>query len=287
MAAASGRSTRRTIRIALPVILASLIPARLLRADDAPQGFLSTEQYRAHLVTLEVGALPIILTVPHGGSEPIPGVPERTGENVDKFTASRDVRTIELAQSLADAIEQELGSRPYTIAAGFSRKYLDVNRREQDAFEDEDARGCYEAYHHAVRVAVNDVHRRWKHGLLLDVHGQVQKPDMIWRGTEDGLAVRKLRDRHGWEPLIGPHGFFGVLAGRGYAIFPPAPEDSERPLNGGYTLESYGSHQPRGIDAIQVEVGRDFRTNAMVREKLARDLAAAASSVYRRYLADP
>jgi N-formylglutamate amidohydrolase len=276
--------THRTLRIALPLFVASLLAGPLLHADDAPAGFHPAEQYRARLITVEIGALPVILTVPHGGSEPIPGVPERTGENADKFTATRDVRTIELAQSLADAIEQELGSRPYTIAAGFSRKYLDVNRRAQDAFEDEDARGCYEAYHHAVRASVDDVHRRWKHGLLLDVHGQGQKPDMIWRGTEDGLAVRKLRDRHGWEPLTGLHGFFGVLADRGYPIFPAAPEDSERPLNGGYTLETYGSHQPRGIDAIQVEVGRDFRTNATIREKLARDLAAAANSVYRTYL---
>jgi N-formylglutamate amidohydrolase len=36
----------------------------------------------------------------------------------------------------------------------------------------------------------------------------------------------------------------------------------DRRYNGGYTVHTYGSRSPGGVDAIQIEVGRDLRTDS-------------------------
>src|SRR4029077_18560577 len=51
--------------------------------------------------TLWAGMLPIILSAPHGGRQPIPGISARRGIGVAQFTTGRDNNTDELAQKVA------------------------------------------------------------------------------------------------------------------------------------------------------------------------------------------
>ena len=43
-------------------------------------------------------------------------------------------------------------------------------------------------------------------------------------------------------------------------------------FTGGYIVKTYGRHQPDGIDAMQWELGADYR-KAAVRERVAKELA--------------
>jgi N-formylglutamate amidohydrolase len=110
--------------------------------------------------------------------------------------------------------------------------------------------------------------------LLVDVHGQSQDPETTFRGTRAGVTTRALLGRHGQAAIQGVNSVVGVLAAKGYAVHPPADAQSlvEDPrYSGGFTVFQYGSHKARGIDAIQLEFGKNHRAQA----HLAQDFAEA------------
>lgn len=236
------------------------------------------------VIAIETGTLPIILSAPHGGKEALPGVPERkTGTRVS------DEQTGELASLVAAELERELHGKPSLVRALFHRRYLDVNRSEDEALEDADARPTYVAYHAALRRFV-DAARKTSPGraLLVDLHGQNKEPDTLIRGTRNGKTVTALLARAGSEALVGSKSIFGALGDAGYRTDPPrgakATAKENRALDGGFIVATYGSHNADGVDAIQVEVGRELRHDPAPRKKLARDLAAAIATFYRAYV---
>jgi N-formylglutamate amidohydrolase len=222
------------------------------------------------MVDSSKGTLPLILTVPHDGGDFLGMVPVRkTGALV------RDAGTAELAQRVASVLQARTGKRPYLVIARFSRKYLDANRTEQEAMESEEAMPAYRAYHDQIAAYVAEVKARYPNGsLLVDVHGQSQDPDTTFRGTRAGVTTRALLGRHGQAAIQGVSSIVGVLAAKGYAVNPPVDAQSlgEDPrYSGGFTVFQYGSHKTWGIDAIQLEFGKNHRAQ----ERLAQDFAEA------------
>ena len=214
------------------------------------------------LVTARTGGLPILLTVPHGGTDIVPNVPVRS-----RGITGTDVHTIELMEALTKHLERELGASPYVVAARFSRKYIDANRAEREAFESPDAKPAYDAYHGRIRSFITQMRERFPRGaVLLDIHGQSTEPDLLLRGTRNGSTVAALLRNHGPDALIGPNSIFGVVQRRGYKVFPPntpiGNPSEDRRYGGGPTVQMYGSNNPDGIDAIQLEVGRAIRRDA-------------------------
>ncbi|GCL61323.1 N-formylglutamate amidohydrolase [Pseudaquabacterium pictum] len=234
------------------------------------------------LVIHQPGTLPLVLTVPHDGDQPVGFTPVRR-----QGTAVRDIGTRPVAEQVADLLAQQLGQRPCVVIARFSRRFIDANRSEAEALESDSALPAYRAYHAAVAGCVAQARAQHPQGaLLVDVHGQGQEPTVLFRGTRAGLTTRALLQRLGPTALQGPDSLIGRLAARGYAVHPPIGSDNLREdprFAGGYTVATYGSHQPDGIDAIQLELGREQRQNP----QLPKDLADALATVLRQqgYLA--
>jgi N-formylglutamate amidohydrolase len=230
------------------------------------------------------GDLPLLLTVPHDGTDIVPGVPRRSGG-----VQQRDVGTLPLARGVAEALAAALGARPYLVAARFHRRYIDANRSPDEAYEVAAAAPYYEAYHGQVAAYVAELRTRFAGGaLLLDVHGQAFRREALMRGTLDGLTVTALLARAGQAALTGPLSVFGQLQARGYSVIPPntppgAPPETR--FRGGYTVQAYGSQHPTGIDAIQIEVGAVWRQPATA-PRLAVDLAEALAVFTTAYLRD-
>jgi len=236
------------------------------------------------LLTVWAGMLPIILSAPHGGREPIPGIPARKGIGVSQFTTERDANTGRLAERIAAKIEETLSAKPFLVIARFERKYIDANRAEDGAYESAEARPYYLAYHRALEQACDQVRRSWGRGLLLDIHGQGAEGQTIFRGTENGRSTSALQRVFGREALAGRKSILGQMAERGYKIVPPlASREPERRYSGGYTTQTYGSHRGTGIDAIQLELGTNLRSRANL-ERTAADLADAIVVFAREYL---
>jgi N-formylglutamate amidohydrolase len=237
----------------------------------------------SELVFAQAGTMPILLTAPHGGNMRVPGVPERT-----TGTTTQDARTRELTEALAGRLEAVLCARPYVVIATFHRRYIDANRSEADAYEHPDVRPHYLAYHQSARRFVSEIQEQYPEGaLLLDIHGQAQDPGRIHRGTNNGRSVTRLLGRYGEATLVGPNSIFGQLQAAGYDVFPPnspVGDTREDPRwNGGYTVQTYGSHHPAGIDAIQIEIGQTFRGDTTV-AGLAEHLANAIVTFAAVYL---
>jgi N-formylglutamate amidohydrolase len=271
----------RLIALVVPV---AFVPAVGVR-DDPPTG--RTED----LVTIHKGTLPIILSAPHGGRKKVPGVPERLGKGIANFQTVLDDNTAEIAELVAARLEQHLHGKPWLVIARFERKYLDVNRPPEQAYESEQAKPYYDAYHEALAAACKAVHEKFGRGLLLDIHGQGQFPDAICRGTQNGKTVRVLKERYGWYALTGKRGLFGVLERGGYKILPACtadPSTKEEPLFvGGHIVGTYGSHTGYAIDAVQLEIGNRLREKGKAGyAKTAADLADALVTFHDEYLKD-
>lgn len=239
------------------------------------------------LVFVQKGTVPVIVSAPHGGRKPIPDVPERVGLGVKKFATDRDENTAELAEKFAAELEKKLGGKPWVVIAHFERKYADVNRPRDGAYESDKARPYYDAYHDALTAACRAVQKAHRRGLLLDVHGQGLIPEAICRGTRNGKTVKLLKERSGWPALTGKRSVLGQMERSGYKVVPACDADEstkEEPnFSGGYVIDAYGSHTGYAIDAIMLEFGTHSRDRDAY-AKTARDLADAVAVFHDEYL---
>ncbi len=244
----------------------------------------ATSMPSSNLVALTDGQLPIILSAPHGGQQTIPGVSQRQGTGVAAFNTGRDTRTDELAELVGWELERRFNAKPFGVIARFERKYLDVNRSSDRAFESGAVKSHYETYHGALREFIQRVKSRWGSGLLLDIHGEGTDAAAIYRGTQNGKTVKSLVQRFGAPALSGKQSVLGQMASKGYKVLPSnGDRDKETRYVGGYIVQNYGSHQDLGIDAIQLEFGSTLRSRANL-ERTARDLADAIAVFAKEYL---
>src|SRR5437867_7381520 len=155
------QSMSRLLLLSIPL---ALLPGLRVRPDSPakPEDF----------VFVQKGTLPIIVSVPHGGKKPVPGVPERLGVGVKMFATVRDTNTSELAEKFLAVLEKQLGGKPWVVIAHFERKYVDANRPPDGAYETEKAKPFYDAYHDPLVAACKAVKEKHGAGLLLDIHGQ-------------------------------------------------------------------------------------------------------------------
>ncbi|HTQ77558.1 MAG TPA: hypothetical protein VMI15_06010 [Burkholderiales bacterium] len=276
----------RNLTAVLSLFPVLLLGASVRAADDAP----------VSLVLAEQGTLPIILTVPHGGRQRIPGVEERDvrakaggrSKIWGGYVKSVDADTDILARRIAAEITRITGKSPYLVMAKFSRKYIDANRPPEMAFDDPAARPYYDYYHSSVRRFIDEIRGKYQAGLLIDVHGQSMNPAVVMRGTRNGSSVAQLLKRAGFPAVTGPDGIFGQLEANGFKVFPgndvPTRGTFENAgLNGGYTVAIYGSDKADGIDSVQMEFGSKYRQHSAL-DQSGENAGRAIAHFYRAYL---
>lgn len=242
----------------------------------------------ADYITTRTGRIPIVISAPHGGDKLIPGVTERKDRGQLYFETVRDLRTAELAERIAVHLARRLGGPPFVVIARFDRRHIDANRAPADAYTppgNDGPKAVYHAFHTALANASAEIERTWGAGLLIDIHGQALLPDRIIRGTRNGQTVKHLLGRHGSPSIEGPNSLFGALAKLGYKIAPTGAvgDTVERHFTGGHIVDTHGSAEGGRIDAIQVEVGSNYRNTERL-EQTARDIAAAIAVFARTYL---
>jgi N-formylglutamate amidohydrolase len=252
---------------------------------------MSTITYEeTKLVSRHRGTMPAILTCPHGGDKQPPGVPNpRTGVGLPpscRFEPNTDRFTRTITRGVAQALFDVFGEAPYVVIANFDRAFIDANRRESDncAFEDLDAQPFYDEYHNTIRNFVDEIRAdNGGRGLLFDIHGTVEidhDPAEVYLGTLNGEAISNLLSRDSLA-MSRRRSLPGLLREMDYAVSPKIPET----LPGDFTLETYGSSNADGIDAIQIEIESRLRTDPdpSKRNVFIEDLAYAISSLIARY----
>jgi N-formylglutamate amidohydrolase len=259
-------------------------------------GVHAQERPPGELVLVQQGGLPVILTAPHGGREPLSWLEPRHPANKNNpafkawggFGLSGDANTDVLAMRLADQIRALTGRSPYLVMARFTRQYVDANRPAALAYDDPRAKPYYDYYHASIRRFVDEVRGRFSTGILIDIHGQARDPGVVMRGTLNGRAVSRLLHRAGYAAIIGANGLFGRLEANGFKVFPannvpPAGTSEDAGFKGGYTVWLYGSHTDRGIDSVQFEFGSAYRQQTVL-DTTARNAAKAITEFWQAFL---
>jgi N-formylglutamate amidohydrolase len=272
----------RPLLILLLLVAVSLAPA----FPAAPEETKPTD-----LVVLQKGTLPIIISAPHGGRKKVPDVPERLGVGITSFATVLDANTDLLAQKFSVELEKLLNGKPWLVIAKFERKYIDVNRPREGAYESEKAKPYYDAYHEPLEAACKAVKTKFGRGLLLDIHGQGEFKDSICRGTQNGKTVTLLKERDGWAAVTGKRSVLGHMQRSGYKVLPSCDAEEktkeEPKFTGGHIVGTYGSHTGYAIDAIQLEFGTFLREKEKDKyATTAKDLADAVAAFYEEYLKD-
>ena len=248
---------------------------------------------------IQSGAIPIIITAPHGGGMIPSDVSSRVCDGSNDV-CSNDQNTHLLAVAVCDQLELLLGARPYQVVNRVDRLYIDMNRSNadnpygsNDAYDDADARPYYEFYHGAISESVSRVLDDFGRGILIDIHGQSKYPNTVIRGTRNGQTVTHLLETYGEQALTGTNSVFGQLELAGYPVTPPnepLADEPETVYNGGHTVATYGSHRTSGIDSLQIEFAREYRVTTAdpdIWQQTALDLADAIKVFYDNYLVDP
>ena len=244
-----------------------------------------------NLVSRHRGTLPVILSCPHDGKEVPRGVPKRTGSNPDcpPFNTSRDLHTREITEGVAQRLLDLFGEAPYVVIAEFHRQYIDANRPADCGFEVSAAQPFYDEYHNTLRSFVDEIRaENGGLGLLFDIHGTrviESDPADLYLGTDNGKTVLRLQQidpqvlwrRRSLRGLLGPET-------AGYVISPKQQGTPETPaVDGGYAVRTYGSSQPDGLDAIQIEIASPLRDNRDKRAAFIENLGSAIGNLVDRY----
>jgi len=231
------------------------------------------------LLGIERGDLPIAISAPHGGTRAIPGSTPRVGEGLERrpggFVVARDGGTEELAGLVADAIGRRVGARPWLVVNRAHRRFMDPNRRPEEAYEDPAAEAVYRRYHGALEDACTTMRQRHGTGLVVDFHGQGSAAGTVFRGTGNGQSTELLLRRFGPRAVSGADSLGGALRQRGVVVHPgPLDGREQAGFTGGYITRHYGATGGFDVAAVQLEFGAEYRS-AAAREGVAEVVADA------------
>lgn len=214
--------------------------------------------------------MPVIVSIPHYGTEPIPGIGPEDYSNPD---------FVHLPWGYADTFAADVYGRAHeygatVIATPYSRLFVDVNRRRDDftcakgavrstrgvfrthtrrdkaifanTFSSERAEQVLSLYYDPYHDGLRDVIEKTmdKHGeiLLLDMHtaspNRMVDYEVVVGTRGSATADRKIIQR-----------IVDLVAAAGVQVHEDVPG-----YGGGHIVRRYGEDGPSGVHAIQIEI---------------------------------
>jgi hypothetical protein len=228
------------------------------------------------LIEVRSGTLPIILTVPHGGTlKPDNVLARRYG------VTGMDANTAPLSEMIIEELETRYGGKPHAIFARLHRSRLDPNRDIKEAAQGEPtAEAAWHRFHESAQKACETVMQKHGYGLLLDIHGHrhidqrvelgylikgepLKATDTELNADAALIASTSIRDLDKRSPqsfaelVRGPQSLGGLLEFRGFRCLPSPTKSFPGVLagyfSGAYDITAHGSRDGGTVSAIQVE----------------------------------
>ncbi len=226
-----------------------------------------------------VGNIPLVITVPHGGSIDLDSIPDRSCP--DAITV-RDNNTKELALEIETEFMKQYGVRPFIIICNLLRKKVDQNREIELATCGNNAmRKPWNAFHDFTDTAIAMAVNQFGGCLYIDIHGHghpIQRLELGYLLKESELkqlnadnSVEKFANKSSLQNLIknsngkldlkmlliGSNAFGTMMANEGIASVPSqqdiAPNAEEKYFNGGYNTSRYTSSKYPNCFGWQIE----------------------------------
>jgi filamentous hemagglutinin family protein len=281
---------------------------------SAATSIIGTSSTTGYVVYRE-GTGRLLIDAVHGGSLKPSYIGTRDCSALSDCSMGTDLKTIELAQGIADAYTDLTGTSPHLVTVNLHRSKVDANRpNPTEDYTSIEGLKAWNATHDVLGLASAQIESAYGgRGLLIDVHGNVDPVRGVELGyvipasvlnsySDDQLNASNYASSSsiaalGRDSLSlgGVPNFARVLRGDlslgtllsqqtdyfGNPYYAPpgglnGGPGSNHYFSGGYISQRYGSGGTSGgptLDAIQVEVTADYRTQAAARNQLSLDLA--------------
>jgi hypothetical protein len=228
-----------------------------------------------------IGNLPIIISVPHGGSLTPSVIPDRICNNAVTVT---DENTIELAQQIDSAFIKSTGCRPYIIYCNLHRSKLDCNRNIVDgACGNSIAENAWNEFNNFIITAQASAQSQFGgKALYIDLHGHgnpIQRLELgyllydyelaytdivlntsqyVGYSTIQNLVSTNINGYTHAELLRGNYALGTLFGNAGFPSVPskqiPYPETNTNYFSGGYNIANHTSYaQNNTVNGIQIE----------------------------------
>ena len=226
-----------------------------------------------------VGNIPLVISVPHGGSHLPEDIPDRDCPDVVK---AFDLKTIELAREIEATFLKKYGVRPFIVICNISRKKIDQNREiEVATCGNEEMKKVWNNYHNYLDTALALANKQFGSCTFIDLHGHghpkqrieigylIKEEDLIALGTKkedsslkltsslNNLPIKGEKEVSFKELMTGEKSFGTLMANQGIAAVPskqdPFPVGDDKYFNGGYNTKRYTSVNYPNISGWQIE----------------------------------
>lgn len=273
--------------------------------SSAQQVLFGTNNY----VEYQVGTLPFVISVPHGGKLEPSSIPNRTCNNAVIVT---DAFTIETALEIKNYLFTKTGCYPHLIISHLKRNKLDPNRNAANAAcGNPEAITAWNEFHEYIALARNSANQQYNQNtFFVDLHGHgnpIQRIELGYLLYDDeleladnvlntsqyinnssikNLALSNANNYTHAQLLRGPKAFGSFLSRQNFPSVPseaiPFPGTTSNYFSGGYITATHTCYSS-GIDinGLQMELNfsgvRDSPTNRSV-------FAAAFSEAIIEYI---
>jgi N-formylglutamate amidohydrolase len=233
-------------------------------------------------VEYQVGTLPLVISVPHGGNLEPGLIPNRTCNNpvyaVDTFT-------IETALEINNKLFAATGCYPHMVISHLKRNKLDPNRNLADgACGNPEAILAWDEFHDFIADARNSANQQYNdQTFFVDLHGHgnpIQRIELGYLLYDDelelsdntlnttqyinyssikNLALNNVNNYTHAELLRGPQAFGTFLTNNNFPSVPsqsiPFPGITSNYFSGGYITANHTCYNPAApINGLQMEL---------------------------------
>lgn len=211
------------------------------------------------------GKLPIIISVPHGGTLRVDSIPDRP-----KGILGTDKATIPLAKAIISYIKQMSNVEPSYVISKVHRCKIDLNRNESESYpiNSQIAKKIYQLYHKKILEIIKHNLESFDYSLLIDIHGfEKDKRPKGYMDVELVLGTNNLSSLSSeLVPVIKRESNIrGKIIKKflelNIPIAPIHPHGKEYILTGGYIIQQYGAAKIPKSQAIQIEFSDNIRIN--------------------------
>jgi len=253
-------------------------------------------------VEYQVGTLPLVISVPHGGDLAPATIPDRSCNNAVHTT---DAYTRETALKIKQSLYNQTGCYPHLIISHLKRSKLDPNRNISDgACGNQEASTAWSEFHNFINQAQTTANQEYNNKIFfVDLHGhgnpiqrielgyllydhELELPDSTLNGIQyinyssiKNLANHNAGNRTHAQLLRGPMAFGTLLSNHNFPSVPsqniPAPGLTTNYYSGGYITANHTCYQT-GLttNGLQMELNYEIRNSDAARSLFAQGFTA-------------
>ncbi len=226
---------------------------------------VNVDKYVSH----EKGAIPLILSVPHGGELIYEEIPTRS-----LGILGIDKKTIQLAQELIQEFQSiyfrktSENKKPSFVFCNVTRRKIDLNRPIEKAFNHESqlAKYIYHFYHKTIQEYIFHNIEAYNRSLLIDIHGfERNKRPQGFRDVDIILGTDNLKSMYSnsLKKKDLSKNLRGLIVKKFLELnIPIAPGHQRRReyvLSGGYITKKYGASNIPKSQSMQIEFSDRIR----------------------------